>query len=424
MTAYLKLYCIEVPTGVITAINFSNNFLHSLDLFSKIATLQSDTLSDQRSSTTPHTTPEPEGRTPPSSESGFWTHSHDDLLKRSPGESRKRASSTGKRPSSNTDLSHKMLTVSKSIGVLNHGTDKRHRDDQRYHNHYASKLQFKRVQSGSSISNTQKAIHRSTNRSVSPPASIGYDEGRRTSPPPPTTKPPPLPMDAKRSRANHNTRWPNSSKTDSVSSEDSDPNRGRHRHLRHNNSSEHIYENRMGEGPQFFPQAHPNQDGPVYVNTGAQERHRSYAKNRPVHLSSLSKEKHSRSRASMMPSPPRDDAHPLDNFVTEAYTQRKSGHSGQKKQVPATNQPLTNYPWHHARKTSGHLTSSKRRKDLTENSDLIQRGNEIIRKDMNDFHSHALSDGSSSNSGSGKTPLSPTTHTLTVSENPACETFV
>ena len=163
--------------------------LISTDLFSKIASLQSDTLSDQRTSPTPHTTPEPDSRTPPSTRA----RSSESLLD-SPGESRRRAGSAGKRPTSN-NLSHKMISVSKSIGVFGHaGGDHRHfKEDVR-----SSRTQFKRVQSGSTISNFQKAQYRPANRSISPPASFGYDDGKRISPPPPTSKPPPLPKEVKR----------------------------------------------------------------------------------------------------------------------------------------------------------------------------------------------------------------------------------
>ncbi len=398
--------------------------------------LQSDTLSDQRISPTPHSTPEPDGRTPPSSGTSSRARSSENLLE-SPKESRRRTASTGKRPSSN-HLSHKMLTVSKSIGVLGHGGDRRyHRDDLS-----SSRTQFKRVQSGSSISNSQKAIYKPVNRSVSPPANFVYDDGKRISPPPPTSKPPPLPKEVKRLNqgGSHSSRATADSLSSEESSEhgrndrhhglrlseDTDSSRtDRQRRSRPNNPSEHIYENRSADVPQFFPQAHPGQvEGPIYVNGGGQERSRSYAKNRPVNLSSLSKERNP--RPSMMPSPPRDEGHPLDHVVNEAaYTQRKPGHSGQKKQAqPAATTNLSSYPWHqaHARKPAGNLISSKRRKDMTENSDLIQRGNAIFKKDMDEFHSH--SDKSSTHSG-GKTPLSPSTHTLTLPEDPAgCETFV
>lgn len=414
-------------------------FSFSADLFSKIESLQSDTLSDQRISPTPHSaTPEPDGRTPPSSGTSSRARSSENLLD-SPGEVRRRSGSAGKRPTGN-NLSHKMLTVSKSIGVLG-GEHRHYRDDHKS----SSRTQFKRVQSGSSISNSQKGLHRPTNRSVSPPASFMYDDGKRISPPPPTSKPPPLPKEVKRLNrgGSHGSR----TTAESVSSEESaeygrnSRHRGsrvsedsidslradRQRHMRHSNASEHIYENRGTDIPQFFPQAHPGSqvDGPIYVN-GGQDRPKSYARNRPINLSSLSKEKHP--RPSMMPSPPRDDCgHPLDHVVNEAYTQKKPGsHSGGQKKHPQTQPPTTNlssYPWHQARKTSGNLTSSKKRKDLTENTDLIQRGNAIFKKDMDEFRSH--SDKSSSTHSSGKTPLSPSTHTLTLPEDPAgCETFV
>ena len=409
------------------SVSLACSFLCCADLFTKIASLQGDTLSDQRTSPTPHTTPEP---------LPTRARSQDDLLD-SPSDSRRRANSTGKRSPNTNDFQHKMLTVSKSIGVLGHGHS-RHQSLTPAgppHNHQSSsRNQFKRVQSGSSISNSQRAIHKPANRSVSPPAGISYEEARRRSgnisPPPPTSKPPPLPKEAKRISGGgskpQNTRWSSSTKTDSVSSGESSDVAHNDRHRRHPNA-EHIYENRPGEVPQFFPQAHPNQtDGPVYVN-GSQERHR-YTRNRPINLSSLAKDKNP--KPSMMPSPPRDEHHhPLDNVVNEAYThQKRPGQQGQKRNIQGgTN--LSSYPWHtahtsHARKTSGQLTSSRKRKDLTENSELIQRGNEIIRKDMDEFHSQSHSDGGSSHSGSSRTPLSPTTHILTLPEDPGCETFV
>ena len=411
------------------SLSLACSFLCCADLFAKIETLQGDVLSDQRTSPTPHTTPEPQP---------MRARSQDDLLdSQAQADLRRRTNSAGKRSPSTNDLPHKMLTVSKSIGVLGHGQT-RHQSltpTGPPHSHQSSsKHQFKRVQSGSSISNSQRAIHKPVNRSVSPPAGVSYEEARRrsgnVSPPPPTSKPPPLPKEARRMSGGggkpQNTRWSSSTKTDSVSSGDSSDVAHSDKHRRHQPNAEHIYENRPGEVPQFFPQAHPNQtDGPVYVN-GSQERHR-YTRNRPINLSSLAKDKNP--KPSMMPSPPRDDHHhPLDNVVTEAYThQKRPGQQGQKRNIQGgTN--LSSYPWHtahtaHARKTGGQLTSSRKRKDLTENSELIQRGNEIIRKDMDEFHSQSHSDGGSSHSGS-KTPLSPTTHILTLPEDPGCETFV
>lgn len=445
-------------------------------MFSKIFRLQRDDLDDQRTSPTPGSTPEPDGvPTPPSHGSGR-SSSQDDLLRKSPNDMRRRAQSQGKRSPSTNELSHKMLSVSRSIDVLDHGhhnhnhidkhsrgerdkrSDKhpRHSTDElrvpQPSHHRSSRTQFKRVQSGSSITNSQKEIVKIGNRSLSPPANLeqdAMDEYRRrsnTSPPPPTTKPPPLPNNVKRlsggrSVTTHpNPRWSATSfkSTDSASSEDSltadPPRHTKHRHQKHN-GTEHIYVNRanaVDQQPQYFPQAYPAGDkrgdgNPIYMNGSVQEKARSYQRNRPINLSSLSTERNP--RPSMMPSPPRDDGHPLDNLVTEAYAQRKSSHPlqntrGQGHSRSGTN--LSSYPWHTAhapqqqRKTSGPLRSSKERRILTENPELLQAGHNLVQKEIDEYHSH--SDVSSSTSS--RVPLSPTTHTLTVPDDAGCETFV
>ena len=447
-----------------------------LDLFSKIFRLQGDGLDDQRTSPTPGSTPEPESiPTPPSQGSGRSSSQDDLLRKHSPSDMRKRAQSQGKRTPSTNELSHKMLSVSKSIDVLDHGhhshyhRDKHSRGDRekrsdrhqkhsseelRVPNHRSSRTQFKRVQSGSSITNPQKEIVNISNRSLSPPANLGQDalnEYRRrsnTSPPPPSGKPPPLPNNVKRLSGGKATTLPNSrwsatsfKSTDSASSEDSltaDVSRhSKHHHQKHN-GIEHTYVNRanaVDQQPQYFPQAYPAGDkkgdgGPIYINGSVQEKARSYQRNRPVNLSSLSTERNP--RPSMMPSPPRDDTHPLDNLVTEAYAQRKTSHPlqntrGQAHTRSGTN--LSSYPWHTAhapqpqRKSSaGPLRSSKERRILTENPELLQAGHNLVQKEIDEYHSH--SDLSSNSSTCIRVPLSPTTHTLTVPDDAGCETFV
>ena len=78
-------------------------------------------------------------------------------------------------------------------------------------------------------------------------------------------------------------------------------------------------------------------------------------------------------------------------------------------------------------RVSGHRTAAQR-KGLTENQDLMQAGELLVQRELEEYHhhQHSVSDGGSSSSttstgeqqgggrsgGRGPPPLSPTTHTL------------
>lgn len=412
--------------------------LSASDLFSKIFRLQGDSLSDQR--TSPLSTPEPEGL----SKGGRKSTSNDDLLN-SPTEMRKRASSHDKPSTRSGDLTHKMLSVSKSTSGLDSRGERKSERHQKHgkidYSHpgqgtdnHSSGAPFKRAQSGSGIYHSQREM--ATNRSVSPP---GRHRSNK-SPPPPTSKPPPLPDSVNRLAGNpptgSNQRWSATSfkSTDSASSEDS-LNADLPRRIRQQkqNGMDHLQHSNMTDGqPRYFPNAYDKRrtSPPVYQNGSGQEKSRSYQRSRPINLSSLSTEK--TPRPSMMPSPPRDDTHPLDNVVTEAYvsSQRKSSHPlqnsrGHGQAKNGTN--VTSYPWHTAhppqmqrKGPSTALRSSKERKGLTENAELLLAGQKLFQKEIDEFHTHKDINSNSSS----RTSLSPTTHTLTVPDELGCETFV
>ena len=81
----------------------------------------------------------------------------------------------------------------------------------------------------------------------------------------------------------------------------------------------------------------------------------------------------------------------------------------------------------HFRPSQPHRTAAQR-KGLTENPELMEAGDQLVKKEMDEFHlSH--SDGSLDSGDKYKTPLSPTTHTLILpddSDTPSqqLETFV
>ena len=71
---------------------------------------------------------------------------------------------------------------------------------------------------------------------------------------------------------------------------------------------------------------------------------------------------------------------------------------------------------YHFRPSQPHRTAAQRR-GLTENPQLMQAGDQLVKKEMDEFHHgrNSISDGSSNSSdqyGRPRTPLSPTTHTL------------
>lgn len=359
-----------------------------------IGRLQGDTLSDQKTSPSPRTTPEPAGVTPNTSPS-------DQQGKHSPGEVRHRSHSHSKKRSGSAQNSHRTLTGSKSIdpdahrGHQHGGGHKGDRDRSRSsgrsrgdgeekrsrHDHFLKpSTQFSRTQSGSSITSSHsKSPELPPKRALSPPAAVNrpitdYEKhvhNNTTSPPPPQSKPPPLPSGVQRMsgsrRMASDARWSNASfrSTDSASSEDSDL--PRHARVYHGQYPDHTYVNRgwaqqqqqgnsQTEQPRYFPKAYADQSGsqsqdsgPMYVNT------RSYQRSRP----SSSK---AGSNSPPMPSPPSETPHPLDSMVNEAYLTAPSGVAGQRKTshplqnslsrgaMTASGTQLSSYPWHNAQR--------------------------------------------------------------------------
>ena len=364
------------------------------DLISMIQRLQGDKLDDQRIS------PEP-GSDPKSSSEDLRGAPHG---KRSPGEMRQRSSTLDghrkRRSDGHEHGSHRQLSNSKSIDTNNGhhhhhhyhrgrsaggSRDRESRTTDRQREQYLkppargglSSTKFSRTQSGSSISHNTTRPPKVAIRSLSPPAVMSYDydmrERSNTSPPPPTSKPPPLPNNAKRlsgsRRMASNARWSGTSfkSTDSASSEDSldGPRQVNYGPI----GSDHIYVNRdvRPEQPRFFPRAHPN-DAPIYMNSGVQQQPqyqqqewpKSYQKSRPGSSSKAS------SNSPPMPSPPTEYPHPLDNLVTEAYSNAPSSGSNNHQRKPSwpgkqshplqtsrgpqssSAQSLSSYPWHNA----------------------------------------------------------------------------
>lgn len=69
------------------------------------------------------------------------------------------------------------------------------------------------------------------------------------------------------------------------------------------------------------------------------------------------------------------------------------------------------------------------RKGLMENPELLQAGEQIVQKEIEEYRRNSSSDATSPTNSEPRTPLSPTTHTLTLldetdSPNHQRETFV
>ena len=67
------------------------------------------------------------------------------------------------------------------------------------------------------------------------------------------------------------------------------------------------------------------------------------------------------------------------------------------------------------------------RRELMEDPQLMQAGDQLVRQEIAEYRRNSSSEGAaSSNPSSPHTPLSPTTHTLTLAEDPnhQRETFV
>lgn len=69
------------------------------------------------------------------------------------------------------------------------------------------------------------------------------------------------------------------------------------------------------------------------------------------------------------------------------------------------------------------------RRGLMENPQLLQAGEQIVKQEIEEYRRNSSSDGASPTNSEPRTPLSPTTHTLTLadetdSQNHQRETFV
>lgn len=250
-----------------------------------IERLSSDKLSDQRISPSP-------GSLDPSDNQS----SSEDLKKHSPGETRKRSQSQGKRRSPGSSSMghrssnhHRPLASSKSTDSID--VQKEHQVSSRHYmssrdRHRRSKdnmlhppgsvghkhLHMTRTHSGGAMLSSNHAPMESMvqPRSLSPPANVSAGRtaqelrNRTISPPPPTSRPPPLPAHAKRQPPN--ARWSGVSykSTDSASSEDSLTTDLPPRYPRQHSGSAELLERNRSE-PQFFPRAHtPNSQNPSY----------------------------------------------------------------------------------------------------------------------------------------------------------------
>lgn len=460
------------------------------DLISMIYRLASDTLEEQRTSPSPQATPEasqtspdhynyPEQKTPP--DVGQRERRRDRERKERDGKQRKshpskhsssNSSSTSK-GGSHESLSErkrsthekKRLTTSKSTDLLDSGSHRPGEGSQSVStrstvlNPHATRSStstaFARTKSGVAISSTQK-VQLAPQRAFSPPANMSHAQ-RTISPPPPATKPPPLPVKTQRKLESANQRWSGSSLPSTTDSEGSMTTELHSSHPRYAGDyagpTRGTREGRsfsMGQvdNPRYFPGAFPttdrsaavvapSQSNPVYANSSAiHEHHRSAS--------------HSYQRQHQH----RNPQHPLDNFVSEAYSNAPSmgtgGHHRQRSWPARVADPshplqtnvqsstnagatLSSYPWHQAhphRRYSSQVTrTAQQRRNLTENAQLMQAGDKIVQQEIEDYRRSSSDTSSNTSSEQYRAPLSPTTHMLVVPEddnstNQQHETFV
>ena len=369
-----------------------------------IERLATDKLDDQRTSPTPNTTPEPGVHKSQSSSDGdaYRPQQHRKHKKSSPSSaefeqksghhSKRRSGSHSKKRMPASRSSDQLEMEVQSYKEKENERQRRERGGERVPPTHPgiARSKFSRTQSGGVISSATKYTA-PQQRSFSPPAIISASgassfeqRGRSlTSPPPPVSKPPPLPgnigIGHQRKMSNPVKMFPHhrssagsteseGSLTTEYTSRNFDPNaRGQQpqEHLYVNRSTRSVSAGSIDVPPKYFPGAFPTTEsrqhpplgyststpGPIYVNSTV-----------PTH----------KARSASMPRQSRDEynQHPLDNFVSHAYSNAPSTGNGHVRQVSlpsrqpeqgTTPHPLhntvrgpgasySNYPWHNARR--------------------------------------------------------------------------
>jgi len=384
--------------------------LFCTDLIFMIERLATDKLDDQRTSPTPNTTPEPGLHKSQSSSDGdvCKPHLHRKHKTSSPssGEFEQKSGHHSKRRSGSH--SKKRMPASRSSDQLEmevksykEKENERERGGERVPPTHPgiARSKFSRTQSGGVISSATKYTA-PQQRSFSPPAKIStsgagnfdalQQRGRSlTSPPPPVSKPPPLPgnIGHQRKMSNPTGMFPHhhssagstesdGSLTTEYSSRNFEPpnTRGQQpqEHLYVNRSTRSISAGSIDVPPRYFPGAYPTAEsrhhpqlgyststpGPVYMNSTVPTQK---ARSASMPRQSVRREPGSREEYHQ---------HPLDNFVSQAYSNAPSTGNGHVRQVSLPSRQLeqgtaphplhntvrgpgpsySNYPWHNARR--------------------------------------------------------------------------